>query len=318
MNGNINETETVETFGDEPDLGGDTAIFENDGDEPDTGEESFGENGSADLSADGDESADSSGTDGGSDSHSDVQSESGGAQSPEENSKYAAARREAERQRDAAIAAERERHDREFADVFKTLGMIDPYTQKPITTKGEYDAYMRAHDAARKADFMQRNGLDEAGYQAMISELPEVRAAREAAARAETAKKQAEYEKIKARVDDEIKDIGKMNPAIKSVDDLMADPSYPDVLSKVQRGYSLSDAYRVANFDAIAARTSAAAKQQLLNQRFGKEHLPKSDPGGRAIDAVPSDVVAMYRDLDPSMTDAQIAKSYQSFKRALK
>ncbi|MBQ8248264.1 MAG: hypothetical protein IJY93_00060 [Clostridia bacterium] len=234
-------------------------------------------------------------------------------QSSADNSRFAAARREAERQRDSAIAAERESSRKAIEEVFASLGLQDPYTGKPIRTKEEYDAYRNADSAQKKRDFMRENNMDERAYNSMIGELPEVRAAREAAERARIAEQNAARERAKTQLDEQIREIGTLDPSIKSIDDLTKDASYPAVFEMIKKGYKPVDAYRIANFDKLTKNASEAARQTVLNNQSGKEHLVQTTQRGTGIASVPADVRQMYRDLDPDMSDADIAKDYERY-----
>lgn len=236
-----------------------------------------------------------------------------GVQSPEENARFAAARRDAERQRDAAIAAEREASRKAMEDVFASLGMVNPYTGKPIRSKEEFDAYRVSHDEAQKKQFMQTYNMDEEEYNSMLNQLPEVRAAREVAERARMAENESKRESAKAHLDEQVREISKLDPEIKTVDDIIKHNSYKEVLKKVKSGYSVLDAYRVVNFERLTKNASAAARQQVMNAHSGKEHLMQTAQRGTGIEMVPSDVRQMYRDINPEMSDAEIAKEYAKY-----
>ena len=304
----------AEVFGEDVIGDGTDTDADNDG-ETDGGEntsasdESVGENGDGDsgVTATGD-SAESSNKDG-----DGTDKDAKPTQSAEDNSRYAAARREAERQRDDAIAAEREAHRRAMEEIFASLGLQDPYSGKPIRTKEEYDAYRIALDSQRKSEFMREHNMDEAAYNSAIGNLPEVRAAREAAARAKAAEQSAAREQARVRIDEQIREIGKLDSAINSVDTLTKDPSYPKVYEMVKKGYSLSDAYRIANFDKLTKSSADAARQTVLNEQAGKEHLTQTAQRGNAAATVPADVRRMYRELDPDISDADIAKDYERY-----
>ena len=271
-------------------------------------DESVGENGGGDMAATED-SAESS-TESGDGNTAGIEKP---MQSAEDNSRFAAARREAERQRDEAIAAEREANRKVMEEVFTSLGLSDPYTGKPIRSREEFEAYRRFTDERRKKEFMETHGMDEASYNSMIGELPEVRAAREAAERARIAEQTAAKERARARLDDQIREISGYDPNIKSVDDLVKDPSYPKVFEMVKRGYTPVDAYRLANLDKLTKTASDAARQTVLNNQSGKEHLMQTTQRGTGIASVPADVRQAYRELNPDMSDAEIAKDYEKY-----
>lgn len=287
---------------------------------------SVGENGTAEAEADADadESADSSENDGNTETESENDdntpaqendTHARGTQSAEDNARFAAARREAERQRDEAVSEANTRHERELSEVFAAVGLVNPYTGKPVTNMAELAEYNKAKGDQHKKSFMEKNGMTEAEYEEFTSQLPEVAAARRAKAQAEAAEAQARSEKAKSIVDAEIGIIGKLNPDIKSVDDLVAHESYEKILPYVKRGYSVSDAYKIANYDKLTEAASASARQQVLNSQSGKAHLTQSESRGTGIEAVPAEVLRQYREFNPEMSDSEIAKEWAKFQK---
>jgi hypothetical protein len=97
---------------------------------------------------------------------------------------------------------------------------------------------------------------------------------------------------------------GDLVPAAKNFDDLI-EKLDPAVIEKMQRGYSLEDAFISANKAAILKRSKAAAKQQTLNSLNGKAHLKTEGDGaseGGDIHISP-DTLQMY--MDQGMTKKQ-------------
>lgn len=237
-----------------------------------------------------------------------------GGQSPEENKRYAAARRAAEAERDKAYAE----RDKVLADAKKaqddlvaSMGLIDPYTGKAVTTKEQFDAYKQASAEAHKKSFMQKNGLDEAGYNKFVGQLPEVVRANEAIAKAEAAAESARRSEASKRIDAEIEIISKLDPDIKSKEDLYKLDNYGEIFEKVKKGHSISDAYKLVNFEKLTARSAAAEKQRALNAQASKGHLsPTSGAHGQHLAPVPAADKAIYQYLNPDMSDEDIARDY--------
>jgi hypothetical protein len=231
-------------------------------------------------------------------------------QTPEENARYAAARRDAERQRDEAIAAERARHEQEVDNLFAQIGLHNPYTNSPIRSLEEYQAYRKQHDQTKKAEFLQATGMNEQQYGEFIANLPEVREARAAMEMARNAERQAADAKSRNVVDEQVRQITAYDDNIKSMSDLTKDASYPKVYELVKKGYSLVDAYKLANFEKLTGKASEAARQRVINEQAGKEHLVQTSQRGTGIDMVPADVKEQYRMMMPELSDAEIAKEY--------
>lgn len=229
-------------------------------------------------------------------------------QSAEENARYAAARRKAEQERDAAI--ERARADaqaeaqRVLDDTFRGSGLINPYTKQPITSKADFDAYKQAFEADQRAKLLKRSGMNEAQFDAFIQSIPEVRRAKEA----ETAANRARAE---MKVQEQLTEIRKLNPNIQSVRDLTTMESYPQLYAMVQRGYDLADAYRLANFTELSKREAGAARQSAINAVKSKSHMvPAAERSGASEVVVPEETKQLYRQLNPGVTDDEIKRHY--------
>ena len=229
-------------------------------------------------------------------------------QSAEENARYAAARRKAEQERDAAI--ERARADAQAAaqrvidEAFQGSGLVNPYTKQPIQSKADFDAYKQAFEEDQRAKLLKRSGMNEAQFNAFIQSIPEVRKAKEA----ETAANRARAE---IKVQEQLTEIRKLNPNIQSVRDLTTMESYPQLYAMVQRGYDLADAYRLANFAELSKREAGAARQSAINAVKSKSHLaPVAERSGTAEIVVPEETKQLYRQLNPGVTDDEIKRHY--------
>lgn len=238
-------------------------------------------------------------------------------QNPEENAKYAAARRKAESERDAAIA-EAERKAREDAqkyvdDAFANSGMMNPYTGKPITSKSEYEEYKQKYETEKKSRFIKRAGISDAEFEEFINDLPVVKEAREKQKAAEQQIEQMRSVALKAKVDEQITEIGKLDPSIKSVDDLMKKPTYQKFFDLVKMGHTMVDAYKYANMDELAANAASSVRQQTMNQLNSKNHLEKTMTRGSGAEPVPASVRAQYLAFNPDATDSEISAHYNSY-----
>lgn len=227
-------------------------------------------------------------------------------QSKEENSKFAAARRKAELERDKAIADANAQAQKTIDDAFKSMGLMNPYTQKPITSKAEYDEYKKRFDEERKNSILNKTGMSESELDSFVNSLPAVKQAKEAERQALEAKRQAEESYAKQKLEEEISIIGTYNPDIKSLSDIAKHQSFEKVRDLMNKGYSLVDAYRVANFDDITRGNVAAAKQSAINSARSKQHLVSTSVKGDGGVEVPSDIAEMYKVFNPDVSDAEI------------
>lgn len=247
------------------------------------------------------------------------ESEQPQAEAPEQEPKtdrdaqFAAARRKAEAERDAAIAQAKEDAQKQVDEFFKTSGLMNPYTGQPITTRAEYEAYRERFEADQKAKLMEKAGITQEEFQAFVQGLPEVRAARQAKAEAEAAARQAREQEAKARVDEQLRQIRAIDPTVKELGDLAKLDTYPKLYDMVKRGYSILDAYRLANYDTLAQRAAEASRKAAINSVQSKQHLKATESRGGGAIPVPDSVLEEYRVLNPGATKEEIQKHYQSY-----
>lgn len=237
-----------------------------------------------------------------------------GKQTPEQNAAFAAARRKAEAERDAAVEKARtdaqEEARRTIDEAFRNSGLVNPYTKQPITSKAEYDEYRQRFDAERKARVLKKSGMSDEEFNAFVNDLPEVKQAKEAQAAAERAQQEANEAQARVKVDEQLKEIGKLNPNIRELKDLAAMETYPKFYELVKKGNTLVDAYRLANFEALTSSAAAATRQAALNNLQGKQHMGQTKERGAGAVSVPAEVKEMYRALNPGATDAEIQAHY--------
>lgn len=137
----------------------------------------------------------------------------------------------------------------------------------------------------------------------LIESNPEIIQARNIIAE----QKQREAER---QLNDQLIEISKLDNSIKTINDLVAHPSYDKILERVTRGESLLDAFKLENFETLTGRATDAAVQHTLNNINNKGHV-KTTTGSSTNDVVvPSDVYAMYKRNLPTWSDEQIKKHY--------
>ena len=229
------------------------------------------------------------------------------------DAQFAAARRKAEAERDAAIAQAKEDAQKQVDEFFKNSGLMNPYTGQPITTRAEYEAYRERFEADQKAKLMEKAGITQEEFQAFVQGLPEVRAARQAKAEAEAAARQAREQEAKARGDEQLRQIQAIDPTVKELGDLAKLDTYPKLYDMVKRGYSILDAYRLANYDTLTQRAAEASRKAAINSVQSKQHLKATESRGGGAIPVPDSVLEEYRALNPGATKEEIQKHYQSY-----
>lgn len=238
-------------------------------------------------------------------------------QTPQERAKYAAARRKAEAERDAAIAQARAEAQadvqRQLDEAFKKSGIINPYTGRPISSKAEFDEYQKRYQNEQRQSIINKAGLSEEEFTAFVGSLPEVSEAKAAKEAAEREIAAAQEEKARVKIEQQIKEIAKMNPDIKAISDLSKMETYNELYEYVKKGNSLVDAYKLANWDALTQENSARARQAALNSVNGKSHLSPAAERGTGREPVPASVMSEYRAFMPEATDAEIEKHYNNY-----
>nr|DAS96013.1 MAG TPA: hypothetical protein [Caudoviricetes sp.] len=216
-------------------------------------------------------------------------------QTPEMNALLAAARRRAEME-----AAARAQHEKDALVAQAYAGQVNPYTGRPITTEAELKAYQTAY----REEQLQAAGITPDVLQQMIESNPAVQQAKMLAAQ----QQQMMGQQI---MSEQLKAISAIDPQVTSLEDITKMETFEQFDAMVRQGYSLVDAYKLANFDTLAAKRAAAAKQRTLNQTAGKAHLQPTQgkESGQAV-IVPPEIREMYREMNPGISDKEIAKHY--------
>lgn len=225
------------------------------------------------------------------------------AKAEDENAKYAAARRKAEAERDEAIAREKAERKRTVEEILTAIDMQDPYTGRRITTEEELAEYRKKHDEERSAEFKRRAGMGDEEYKSFVDNLPEVRAAKEAEAAANFAKKRAEIE-------EDLKKIQEADPNVTDFVALTKTEGYSRISDLYGKGLSLYDAYKLVNYDKMVERAASASKQAAINAARSKSHLTSTAQRGTGSVDVPADVMAQYRLFLPNASVEDIRKHY--------
>lgn len=225
----------------------------------------------------------------------------------EEDSRFASVRRKAEEDARAKYEAETNTINNEFKRVFG--GYTNPVTGKPIESWKDYIEAIEAQNRKAQEDSFKEKGIDPKALDEYIQNSPAMRQAQEILAQ----NQKAEAER---QLNEDIKALSALDSDIKNVDDLIKHPSYEKVLQMVQNnGYSLVDAYKIANFDSLVNKQSAAAKQAAINQAKSKDHLEKtsgiSDTGKDLVE-IPASVLASWRQVYPDLTPQQLKEKYNA------
>jgi hypothetical protein len=184
-------------------------------------------------------------------------------------------------------------------------GYNNPETGQPIRSAQDYMDAMAAQERLQARQKLQENNIDLQLIDNLIANSPVVRQAE--AQMAELTNMRAQQE-----VDRDIAEVLKLDPTLTSKDAIMNDPSFPQVLEKVQSGMRLVDAYKLVNFDRLSSSKTAAARQAVVNQVKGQAHLSNA-PGISANDTledIPASMLEDFKDLFPGKSVKELKALY--------
>lgn len=154
--------------------------------------------------------------------------------------------------------------------------------------------------------------LSKESLQAVLMSTPGVKEALESARisreQAEAATKAANQSKYQADMQQQLAEIRKLDPKIKSVDDVIKMETGPAFAGYVRMGISPAEAYKLANHDSIVAKARSAGEQAARNAAAGKQHLTPASAGVKTGFEVTDAMRKQYRRFVPDVTDAEIAK----------
>lgn len=222
-------------------------------------------------------------------------------QTPEVNAQYAAARRQAE----AAYRRELDGINGEFKRLFGNV--VNPVTNKPIET---YQDYLQAVEhqmrANREAEMMEK-GVDPAMIEQMINQSPAIR-------QAEAIIQQSKMQEAKQKLEDDMKALSRIDPSIKSFEDLGKHESYQAVLQLVKNnGLSLSDAFILANHQRLSTSKADAAKQAAINAAKSQSHLETTKGSNTApsnLVPIPDSSLKTWQAAYPDLSLDELTRKY--------
>lgn len=244
-------------------------------------------------------------------------------QSKEERARNAARRREQEKQQlreelRREWEAEKAAEDQSKEDgIIAGLGIINPYTGAKIEGRADFDAYQQQMEEERKSRLdkeLRKSGMSRETFDELVSVSPVLR---QAVGEVAAVKDQLQREKARVsgqqRLSGELEEIAKLDPSIKSLDDLRDKPYISQITEMIRNGYRLSDAFRLATEQERMQAALAKTKQAAINAAAGKEHhQPAATQAGAALVSVPEDVVRYYKLLNPNATAEEIKRHYNA------
>lgn len=258
-----------------------------------------------------------------------------GAQTVEERRANAARRRQTEQQAaiNAAVAAARLEEQQKAAaalqNLFAQAGMRNTFTGEPITTQQEFEAWQTQFRNDQLQKQLAEGKLTVEGLNALVEDHPVVKQAKAVmaaqqsqsptpssppAANGAATPNAAQQAADAARIQTELAEIGKLDPSVRNLGDILNSPKGKEFYGLVQKGYSFLDAFRVANFERLTAEKAQAARQQAQINDRGKGHMTGAgNSRGSGALSVPAADMAMFRTFNPTATEADIQAYYNNY-----
>lgn len=215
----------------------------------------------------------------------------------------------------ARLRAENEasrRYDREVAK--RCAGKTNPITGKPITTMKEYwDALDAQAEVRRRAAIEQATKNVSSEQAAAIREIIENDPEK---ARMKEQLDEINRRTIEWRAEEEmskdIKELSKIDPSIKSADDLSRMEGFDQIVSLCQRGLSLVDAYKITHYDSAVSASERSGRQAAINAARGKSHLSAhgGNPTPTNQKAIPEAWISRLKEQFPDKNMEQLTKLY--------
>lgn len=224
------------------------------------------------------------------------------AEPEDRNAAFARVRREAEAKANRRMSA----LDAEVAERFK--GLSNPITGQPITSAREYFDALDAQEKLATQKKLADNGIDPELIDKAVNNSPAVKAAN-------LVIQEQRSREIASYLEKQIEEVSKLDPDIKSAKDIEQLERYPEIHHYIDKNHlSIVDAYKLVYGDKLNKRTTAAVKQQAINNAKSQQHLTATEGNVRGSDLkeVPSAIVEQWRIWFPDKTDAQIRELYNN------
>lgn len=223
---------------------------------------------------------------------------------------FAEARRIAEKKAKEDFEKQQAAVDADYARKWKNY--TNPETGKPILSAKDYFEAVEAEERAKSKEAMEivKKKLEEIGedpniLDRMREEDPYVKQAKELV-------EQVEKEKASQELQANIKEIAKIDSSIKTLEDVAGLENFEYIVKLVEKGNSLVEAYKLANFDKLVSKKQSAAEQAAINQAKSKSHLQKT--GGVADTStlvdIPEDELKELKGFFPELSATQLKQKY--------
>lgn len=232
------------------------------------------------------------------------------AQTAEARRAAAARRREQER---AAYEAElTKKFNERLAAAAKGIKLRGGNGTSDIVSLEDLEALAAATAQQKLERELGQGKLSAESLQTAVLNTPGVKeavaAAKASKEQADAAAKAANLSRYQADMAVQLAEIRKLDPSIKSIDDIIRMETGPEFAEYVRKGVSPVKAFKAANVDQIVDKARKAGAQAQRNAAAGKAHMKPAAAGGKAGVEITDAIRANYRRFLPNITDEQIAK----------
>lgn len=224
------------------------------------------------------------------------------------DSVWAIARKRSEREAQARI-------DRQIAQRFGQYK--NPATGKNIATLDDYFAAMDAQAEQSRQEAIDRMTANQSREQQealrqILANDPEKRRLN---ARVQELEQKQLDEQAGAAFNRDFAELQKLEPALKTVNDLEKLDGFDKIVQLVQeKGLDMVTAYKAVNYGRATQASQAAGKQAAINAAKGKNHLAAHDgqaqPGTQKV--MSESMLNLAKEAFPDKSDAEIQKLYNS------
>ena len=182
---------------------------------------------------------------------------------------------------------------------------------KVIATIDDGEAWAEADRLAKVEKDLSKGKLTPEALRLAVEQSPLVQQLQEQMTASARAAEEAQRQQFSKSVEVELAEIGKLDPTVKSLADILSKDGGKKWAGYVQNnGMSYLDAYKLAFHDEIVARAQTAAQTGAAMKERSKSHLKASGARGQGAVEVPARIREFYRQFQPSMTDAEIEADY--------
>ncbi|MDR3149663.1 MAG: hypothetical protein LBT88_06615 [Oscillospiraceae bacterium] len=195
-------------------------------------------------------------------------------------------------------------------ELLANLGLENPATGRPVKTAADYQMYLQATMQAR----LENGEVTVDEINKLVEQHPEVQRARQAAAQMQEERINAMRAAESKRFLDDFGEITKLDPEIKSIDNLKSLASYPQILAELQnqKRPNILAAFKAVEADRLAERARTAQREHSAMLHKSKSHLTATKARGQGLKSVPRDELEMFRALNPDATTDEITNYYNA------